>query len=61
MFARGLAPVAIALIAVEKGIIADPAIIDIIYIVITCSIILSSLKVFQYKLTVKKLEPTDTS
>ena len=56
LFARGIAPAAIMLTAVEKGIIKDQIIIDIVYFVITATIILSSLKVFIYKTKIKKAD-----
>jgi cell volume regulation protein A len=54
LFARGIAPAAIILTAVEKGVIKDQIIIDIVYFVITATIILSSLRVFIYKRKIKK-------
>ncbi len=49
LFARGIAPVAIALMAIDKGILKDKVIIDSIYFTITASIILSSIMIFFYK------------
>lgn len=49
LFARGIAPVAIALMAIDKGILKDKVIIDSIYFTITASIILSSVMIFFYK------------
>jgi len=49
VFARGIAPVAIALMAIEKGLLKDQTIIDAIYFTITVSIILSSIMIFFYK------------
>jgi len=49
VFARGIAPVAIALMAIEKGILKDKIIIDTIYFTITATIILSSIMIFFYK------------
>ncbi len=49
LFARGIAPVAIALMAIEKGILKDKIIIDSIYFTITATIILSSVMIFFYK------------
>jgi cell volume regulation protein A len=54
LFARGIAPAAIILAAVEKGVIKDPIIIDTVYFVITATIVLSSLRVFVYKTKIKK-------
>ena len=50
LFARGIAPAVIILIAKENGAIKDQLSIDVVYFVITASIILSSFKVFLYKL-----------
>jgi cell volume regulation protein A len=60
LFARGIAPAAIILTAVEKGIIKDQIIIDIVYFVITATIILSSVKVFIYKTRIKKIDSETT-
>ncbi len=49
VFARGIAPVAIAIMAIEKGILKDKTIIDSIYFTITATIILSSVMIFFYK------------
>ncbi len=49
VFARGIAPVAIAIMAIEKGILKDKTIIDSIYFTITATIILSSIMIFFYK------------
>lgn len=49
VFARGIAPVAIAITAIEKGILKDKIIIDAIYFTITATIILSSVMIFFYK------------
>ena len=54
LFARGIAPAAIILTAVKKGVIEDQIIIDTVYFVITATIVLSSLKVFVYKRKIKK-------
>lgn len=56
LFARGIAPVAIALTAIEKGILKDKIIIDSIYFTITASIILSSIMIFFYKRVYSKKE-----
>ncbi len=53
LFARGIAPAVIVLIASSNGIIKDKTIIDVVYFVITMSIILSSIKVFLYKYKLK--------
>lgn len=49
LFARGIAPAAIVLVAIERGVIADKTVIDTVYFVITATVILSSIKVFFYK------------
>jgi len=49
LFARGIAPVAIVLMAVEKGIIINKLLIDSLYFTITATIILSSVMIFFYK------------
>jgi len=49
LFARGIAPAAIILTAVEKGVVKDPLVIDVVYFVITATIVLSSIKVFVYR------------
>jgi len=54
LFARGIAPAAIILMAIEKKLITDQTIIDTVYFVITATIIFSSLRVFIYKIKVKK-------
>ncbi len=54
LFARGIAPAVIILIAKENGAIKDQLSIDVVYFVITASIILSSFKVFLYKLKRKE-------
>ena len=54
LFARGIAPAVIILIAKENGAIRDQLSIDVVYFVITASIILSSFKVFLYKLKRKE-------
>lgn len=54
LFARGIAPAAIILIAVQKGLITDQSIVDTVYFVITATIILSSIRVFLYKRQLKK-------
>ena len=46
LFARGIAPAAIILTAIEKNVINDQMVIDAVYLVITATIILSSLRVF---------------
>ena len=56
LFARGIAPVAIALMAIDKGILKDKVIIDSIYFTITASIILSSVMIFFYKRIYSKKE-----
>jgi len=54
LFARGIAPAAILLVAVGKGLLTDQTIIDTVYVIITATIILSSLRVFVYKSRVMK-------
>ncbi|UCH93389.1 MAG: cation:proton antiporter [Candidatus Aminicenantes bacterium] len=54
LFARGIAPAAIILMAKVKNLSIDQNIIDTVYFTITATIILSSLKVFIYKIKVKK-------
>ncbi len=54
LFARGIAPAAIILTAVGRGVLKDQLIIDIVYFVITATIILSSLKVFLYRKRLSK-------
>lgn len=54
LFARGIAPAAIILMAVEKNLAIDQTIIDTVYFVITATIILSSLRVFLYKMKLMK-------
>lgn len=54
LFARGIAPAAIILIALEKNLITDPTIVDTVYFVITATIIFSSIRVFMYKRKLKK-------
>jgi NhaP-type Na+/H+ or K+/H+ antiporter len=49
LFARGIAPAAIILMAESKNLILDPLIVDTLYFVITATIILSSGRVFFYK------------
>jgi cell volume regulation protein A len=54
LFARGIAPAAILLVAMGKGLLTDPTIIDAVYVVITATIILSSIKIFLYKSRVSR-------
>ncbi len=54
LFPRGIAPVAILLIAMEKKVVTDQLIVDTVYFVITATIILSSLRIFLYRLKQKK-------
>jgi len=58
LFARGIAPAAIALVAIERGIITDNTVIDVIYFVITATVILSSIRIIFYKIRLKN-EKTD--
>ncbi|UCH98030.1 MAG: cation:proton antiporter [Candidatus Aminicenantes bacterium] len=59
LFARGIAPAAIMLMAMEKQLLMDQTIIDVVYFIITATIILSSLRVFFYKLKIKKPSSTE--
>jgi cell volume regulation protein A len=54
LFARGIAPAAIILVAKEKNLLADQAVIDTVYFAITATIIFSSLRVFFYKVKQKE-------
>lgn len=54
LFARGIAPVAIILIALERKVITNLVVVDTVYFVITATIIFSSLRVFLYRLKIKK-------
>jgi NhaP-type Na+/H+ or K+/H+ antiporter len=54
LFARGIAPAAIILMAKVKDISIDPTIIDTVYFTITATIIFSSIRVFIYKRKIKK-------
>ncbi|MGD2086549.1 MAG: cation:proton antiporter [Candidatus Aminicenantes bacterium] len=56
LFARGIAPAAIILMAEVKNISIDQTIIDTVYFSITATIILSSIRVFIYKMKIKKSE-----
>jgi NhaP-type Na+/H+ or K+/H+ antiporter len=53
LFGRGIAPAAILLVAIERQLVTDQTIIDIVYVIITATIIFSSLRVFFYKLKIK--------
>ena len=54
LFARGIAPAAIILMAKVKNISIDQTVIDTVYFTITATIILSSIRVFLYKNKIKK-------
>jgi len=54
LFARGIAPAAIVIVAIERGVIKDATVIDTVYFVITATVILSSIRVLFYKNQVKK-------
>jgi cell volume regulation protein A len=54
LFARGIAPAAIILMAKVKNLSIDQNIIDTVYFTITATIILSSIRVFIYKMKIKK-------
>ncbi len=57
LFARGIAPAAIILMAVEKKLLTDQTLVDTVYFIITASIILSSLRIFLYKQKCRKSPP----
>ena len=54
LFARGIAPAVIILMAEKKNLVTDEAIVDTVYFIITASIILSSLRVLIYKRKAKE-------
>ena len=54
LFPRGIAPVAILIIAIERNVITDQLVVDIVYFVITATIILSSIRIFLYRLKQNK-------
>ena len=54
LFARGIAPAAIILMAKVNNLSMDQTIIDTVYVTITATIILSSIRVFLYKSKIKK-------
>jgi NhaP-type Na+/H+ or K+/H+ antiporter len=54
LFPRGIAPVAILIIAIERNVVNDQLIVDTVYFVITATIILSSIRIFLYRLKQKK-------
>jgi NhaP-type Na+/H+ or K+/H+ antiporter len=49
LFARGIAPAAIILMATSKNLISDATMVDTVYFVITATIVLSSVRVIIYK------------
>lgn len=53
LFARGIAPAAIILMAKVKNVSIDQTVIDTVYFTITATIILSSIRVFIYKIKIK--------
>lgn len=53
LFARGIAPAAIILMAKVKKISIEPTVIDTVYFTITATIIFSSIRVFIYKRKIK--------
>ncbi|MEN8154516.1 MAG: cation:proton antiporter [Acidobacteriota bacterium] len=59
LFARGIAPVAIVLMAINKGVLSDNMVIDSIYFTITATIILSSIMIFFYKRLYSKKKNID--
>lgn len=59
LFARGIAPVAIVLMAINKGVLSDNMVIDSIYFTITATIILSSVMIFFYKRFYSKKKNND--
>ena len=54
LFPRGIAPVAILIIAIEKNIVTDQLVVDTVYFVITATIVLSSIRIFIYRLKQKR-------
>ena len=56
LFARGIAPAAILLMAVERKVVTDTTILDTVYFIITATIILSSLRILLYELKKRKVE-----
>lgn len=54
LFARGIAPAVIILMAKGKNLVTDNTIVDTVYFIITASIILSSLRVLIYKRKAKE-------
>ncbi len=60
LFARGIAPAAIVLVAVSKGVITDKTVIDTVYFVITATVVLSSIRVFFYKTKLRELDKNKT-
>ncbi len=59
LFARGIAPVAIVLMAINKDVLSDNMVIDSIYFTITATIILSSIMIFFYKRFYSKKKNND--
>jgi len=49
VYARGIAPAALIQIAIEKNLVTDPNIVQVVYFVITASILLSSIQIFFHK------------
>ncbi len=56
LFARGIAPVAIVLMAIEKGVLKDRTVISSVYFIITATIIFSTVMIFFYKKKYMKSE-----
>jgi len=54
LFARGIAPAVIILIALERNIKIEQTIVDCVYFVITLTIVLSAIRIFIYRLKQKK-------
>jgi len=54
VFARGLAAAAVIQIVFENGILTDVLLLDITYFFIVSTILLSSVRVFIYKMKFKK-------
>ena len=54
LFARGIAPAAIITMALEKKIEINSTNIDIVYIVVTATIVFSSIRIFFYKTKAEK-------
>lgn len=60
LFARGIAPVAIVLMAIEKGVLKDKVVIGSVYFIITASIIFSTITLFFFKRIYMKKKSEDS-